>query len=250
MTRAIRALAARPSVTVVAIGTLALGFGVNAAIFSLTRTVLLRPLPYMDVDRLVLVEEASPSRGVSYSPTVPANYADWRDRVTAFESTAAWRFVYFTLSDETDRPTRVQGVLAAPTFFPLLGVTPALGRQFTADDGQPGHNQVVLLSDGFWRRQFGADPNVVGRGVTVDGTRCTIVGVLPESFKFFRVLNRELELWKPFTLDPADREHSISLYAKLKPGVTLESARAELATAYAALPAEGFREGWTATRRG
>jgi putative ABC transport system permease protein len=193
----------------------------------------------------VLVGEASPSRGVSYSVAVPASYIEWRERVTAFESTAAWRFVYFTLSGETDRPARVQGVLAAPTFFPLLGVTPALGRQFTADDSQPGHNQVVLLSDGFWHRQFGADPNVVGRALTVDGTRCTIVGVLPESFKFFRVLNRELELYRPFVLNPADREHSINLYAKLKRGVTLESARAELATAYAALPTEGFRDGWT-----
>ena len=245
MAKAFRALVARPGMTAIAIVTLALGFGVNAAIFSLTRTVLLRQLPYADIDRLVLVGEASPSRGVSYSVAVPASYVEWRERVTAFESTAAWRFVYFTLSGETDRPARVQGVLIAPAFFPMLGVTPALGRQFTEDDSQPGHNQVVLLSDGFWRRRFGADPNVVGRALTVDGTRCTIVGVLPESFKFFRVLNRELELWRPFVLNPADREHSINLYAKLKRGVTLDSARAELATAYAALPAEGFRDGWT-----
>src|SRR4029453_9597951 len=109
--RAIRALAARPGVTVVAILTLALGFGVNAAIFSLTQTVLLRRLPYRDIDRLVLVGEASPSRGVSYSAAVPASYVAWRERVTAFDTTAAWRFVYFTLSGEPDRPIRVQGVL-------------------------------------------------------------------------------------------------------------------------------------------
>src|SRR5206468_907688 len=85
-----------------------------------------------------------------------------------------------------------------------------------------------------------------GRTLTVDGTPCTIVGVLPESFKFFHVLNRELEIWRPFVFDPTDREHSINLYARLKPGITVSSARAELASAYAALPAEAFRDDWTA----
>jgi hypothetical protein len=112
MMPAVRALAARPGFTTVAVLTLALGFGVNAAIFSLTRTALLRPLPYRDVDRLVLVGEASPSRGVSYSAVAPANYVAWRERVTAFEETAAWRFVYFTLSGRIDPPIRVQGVIA------------------------------------------------------------------------------------------------------------------------------------------
>jgi len=133
MTRALRALRARPGFTAAAVLTLAVGFGVNAAVFSLTRTVLLRPLPYRDVDRLLLVGEASPSRGVSYAAVVPANYAAWRDRVTAFDETAPWRFVYFTLSREVDPPVRVQGVIAAPSFFPMLGVAPLAGRQFTSD---------------------------------------------------------------------------------------------------------------------
>src|SRR5206468_5717160 len=104
MTSAVRALRARPGFTAVAVLALAAGFGVNAAIFSLTRTVLLRPLPYHDVDRLVLVGEASPSRSVSYSGVVPANYDAWRERVAAFDETAAWRFVYFTLSGQIDPP--------------------------------------------------------------------------------------------------------------------------------------------------
>ncbi len=246
MTNAVRSLASRPGFTAVAIVTLAVGFGVNAAIFSLTRTVLLRPLPYRDVDRLVLIGEASAARRTSYSGVVPANYVAWRQRVTAFEELAAWRFVYFTLSGQVDPPIRVQGVIAAPTFFPLLGITPLLGRQFTPDEARPGNDHVLILSNGFWRREFGADPHIVGRTLTVDGTPCAVVGVLPETFKFFHVLNRELEIWRPFVLDPTDREHSISLYGKLKPGVTLSSARAELVTAFAALPAEAFRDKWTA----
>jgi putative ABC transport system permease protein len=245
MFRAFRALVARPGFTAVAVATLAIGFGVNAAIFSLTRTVLLRPLPYRDVDRLVQIGEANPSRGIAYSGAVPANYLAWRDSVSALEATAAWRFVYMTLSGFSDRPMRVQGVLAAPSFFPILGVTPVLGRQFSAEDARPGGDRVVMLSHGFWRRQFNADQSIVGRSLTVDGTPCTVVGILPESFKFFRVLNRELDVWRPFVLDANDREHSVTLYAKLKPAVTLTAARAQLDAAFAALPPESFRDGWT-----
>jgi putative ABC transport system permease protein len=245
MRKAIRALASRPGFTAVAVATLAIGFAVNAAIFSLTRTVLLTPLPYRDVERLVQIGEANPARGVSYAPAVPASYLAWRDRVSSLETTAAWRFVYFTLSGRSDAPLRVQGVLAAPSFFPLLGVTPALGRQFSPDEARPGRDRVVLLSHGFWRRQLGADPAVVGRALTVDGVPCTVIGVLPESFRFFRVLGRELDVWRPFVLDPDDREHSMTVYGRLRPGVTLEAARAELAAAYAALPAAAFRDGWT-----
>ncbi len=247
MRRAIRALLARPGFSAVAVVTLALGLGANAAIFSLTRTVLLRPLPYRDADRLVQVGEASPARAESYSGVVPANYVEWRERVTAFEDTAAWRFMYFTISGHGDRPLRAMGVLGEPAFFPLLGIAPQPGRQFAPDEGRAGRNNVVLLGRGFWRREFGADPAAVGRTLVVDGTPCTIVGVLPESFKFFHVLNRELDVWRPFMVDPADREHSVTVYARLRPGASLESARAELAAALAALPAEPFRDGWTAT---
>jgi putative ABC transport system permease protein len=245
MDKAFRALSARPGFTVVAIATLAIGFGVNAAIFSLTRTVVLRPLPYRDADRIVQIGEANPSRGVSYSPAVPANYLAWRDRVPALEESAAWRFVYLTLSGQGERPLRVQGLVIAPSFFPLLGVAPVVGRPFSPDEARPGRDRVVILSNGFWRRQFNADPDIVGRALNVDGTPCTIVGVLPDTFKFFRVLNRELDVWKPFVLEPNDREHSMTLYAKLKPDATLSAARAQVSAAFAALPAEPFRDGWT-----
>ena len=116
--RAFRALLARPGFTIVAVATLALGLGVNAAIFALTRTVLLRPLPYRDADRLVMVNEASPSRGISTAPMSPLNYAAWRDRVDAFEFTAAWRRERFNVAAGTSA-VAVEAFRIAPTFFPL-----------------------------------------------------------------------------------------------------------------------------------
>src|SRR5439155_9173133 len=166
MTHAFRALAARPSFTIAAIITLALGLAANAAIFSLTRTILLKPLPYRDADRLVMVYETSPSRAVGYAPIAPANYVNWRERIDAFDLTAAYRAVDYNLSGLTTA-MRVKGFRVAPSFFPLLGVEPALGRSFSEGDARPGHDDVVLLSDGFWRRQFGADSAAVGRRIVV-----------------------------------------------------------------------------------
>ena len=235
MIRALRALAARPGYTAVAVATLALGFGVNAAIFSLTRQMLLRPLPYRDADRLVTVNEVSASRGITNAGTAPINYVAWRERVDAFEQTTVFRRVSFNVSTATDA-MQVEGFRIAPTFFSMLGVEPALGRGLSDEDARPGRDDVVLLSDGFWHRRFGADPGLIGRSIDVDGTSCTVVGILPPSFKIYRVLNRELDLFRPFVLDPTDRVQSINVYAKMKPGVSLDAARAEVATVYATLP--------------
>jgi putative ABC transport system permease protein len=245
MRRSLRALGARPGFTVVAIATLALGFGVNAAVFSLTRTVLLRGLPYRDPDRLVQVNETSVSLRVGAGGVTPANYAAWRERVTAFEQTSFFRRVQFNVSAPS-RAVQVEGFLVSPTFFPLLGTSVALGRGFeNADASAVGRDAVVLLSDGFWRRMFDTDPAVVGRKVVVDGTPCTVVGVLPPSFKIFRVLNREIDLFRPMVLDPTDRIQSLNVWAKLKPEVPVATADAELKAAYPSLP---FRDrDWSAT---
>ena len=233
--RSLRSLASRPVFPVVAVATLGLGLGVNAAIFSLTREVLLRPLPYRDADRLVRVFETSRALGVASAPTAPVNYVEWRERVNAFEQTAVFRRIAFNVSMKTSA-VQVEGFQIAPAFFPMLGVEPALGRGFTGEDAQPGRDAVALLSNGFWRRQFAANSAVVGQSIDVDGTPCTVIGVLPSSFKIFRVLNREVDLFRPFVLDATDREQSINVYAKLKPGVSLNSARAQMMTVYSSLP--------------
>ena len=194
MTRALRALAARPGFTFVTVATLALGFGVNAAVFSLTRTVLLRPLPYHDADRLVQVNEANTARSISTAPVAPANYVAWRERVDVFEGTTFFRRVQFNVST-TSRAIQVEGFTVAPSFFPMLGIQPAIGRGFAAEEAAAGRDNVVLVTDSFWRRFFDADVTAVGRVITVDGVRCTVIGVLPSSFKIFRVLNRELDLF-------------------------------------------------------
>jgi putative ABC transport system permease protein len=233
--RSLRSLASCPILSAVAVATLAVGVGVNAAIFSLTREVLLRPLPYRDADRLVQVFETSRVLGAGFAPIAPVNYVAWRDRADAFEQTAVFRRVAFNVSLKTT-PVQVEGFQIAPAFFPMLGVEPVIGRGFTARDAQPGRDAVVLLSNGFWHRQFDADPAIVGQSITVDGTPCVVLGILPSSFKLFRVLNREVDLFRPFVLDATDREQSMIVWARLKPGVSLGRARAQMTAAYAALP--------------
>jgi len=225
-------------------GTLALGFGVNTAVFSLTRTVLLRPLPYRDGDRLVQVNETSVTRGVFAGGVAPANYLVWRERVTAFEQTTFFRREQFNVSTRP-RAFQVEGFTVSPNFFPLLGIDVARGRGFGDEEARPGRDAVVILNDGFWRRVFDADPAVVGRSIAVDGTSCTIVGVLPPSFKIFHVLNREVDIFRPLVLDPTDRVGTLNVWAKLKPNVPVAAADAELKTVYATLPIPD--QGWSAT---
>src|SRR5258708_8709085 len=244
MNRAIRALAARPLSTMTAVLTRAPRLGVHPATLRLTRAMLFRPLPCRDGDRLATVFEANQSRGISNAAPTPLNYVSWRDRVDAFEQTAVFVRVQFNISTAT-KAVQVEGFRADAHFFPMIGVEPALGGGFTGDDTQPGRDNIVLLTDGFWRRQFGGDPAIVGRTMTIDGTPCTVVGVLPASFKIFRVLNRELDVFRPFVLDATDREHSINLWAKLRPGVSIAQARTQLATVYATLPMTD--PGWSAT---
>jgi putative ABC transport system permease protein len=240
--RSARSLASRPMLSAVAVATLALGLGVNSAIFSLTREVLLRPLPYRDANRLVRVFETSPTLG-RVSATAPINYVAWRNRVDAFDQIAIFRRVSFNVSMK-ESAVQVEGFQVAPAFFPMLGVEPALGRGFTDENAQSGRDAVVVLSNGFWRRRFAADPAIIGQAINVDGTPCTVVGVLPSSFKIFRVLNRELDLFRPLVLDPTDHEQSINVYARLKPSVSLDTARAQVTTAYSSLPTPNHL--WTA----
>src|SRR6266853_1443252 len=241
--RGCRSLAKHPAFTLVSILSLALGLGVNAAVFSLTRELLLRPLPYRDADRLVRVFEVDRLAGRYGGPVAPANYFPLRGHLGAFEQDAVFRRVSFNVA----RPTtavQVEGFLVDASFFPLLGVVPALGRGFTTSETEPGRDNVVLLTDGFWRREFGAAATIIGQTIVVDGRTCTVVGVLPPSFSIFRVLNRELQLFQPIVVDPADREQTINVYARMKPGSSVKGASAEIAALYASLPIPGHQ--WSA----
>src|SRR5439155_23650253 len=173
---AVRALMTRPAFSVIAILTLALGIGANTAIFTVVDAVLLRPLPFRDPDQLMLLIERT-----SQFPTLTTswqNYVDWRDQSRSFEQVAAVRSLTMTLTGEGE-PDRLPAKMVTSSLLPTLGVSPALGRAFAAEDDRPGAAGVALVSDALWRRRFGAAGGVIGRAVTLDNQPYPIVGVLP-----------------------------------------------------------------------
>jgi len=240
---AVRSLARSPGFTAVALLALALGIGANSAIFSVVNAVLLRPLPYRDPGRLVTVLHdgpALPQRIKRQGPVSPADYLDWRAQNHVFERMAAvqagaGRASFSSTLAGAGTPEAVTVMSVTADLFPLLGVSPALGRALAPGEDQPGAPPVVVLSDGLWRRRFGADPGLVGRTVTLDGKTFTVVGVMPPGFRFAPFWFTQAELWVPLVLgDPAndrlaDRTgRSLRVFARLRPGVTRAQAQAEM----------------------
>ena len=228
---ALRQLRKSPGFTMVAVLAIALGIGANTAIFSVVNTVLLRPLPYQDEDRLVTVLHDGDH------PVAPANYLDWRDQNHVFEAMGAAESWTVNLSG-TERAESVIGIRVTQNLFPLLGVQPLLGRFFLPDEEQKGKDRVVLLSYGLWKRGFGGDPNIVGLSITLQGEKYEVVGVMPKGFQFAPFWETKAELWAPLGL--ADRAtsrggNSLRTFARLRSGVTLEQARSEIAAITAGL---------------
>jgi putative ABC transport system permease protein len=224
----VRKLIKAPSFTVVAIFALALGIGANTAIFSVVNAVLLRPLPYEDADRLVTIWTQQPPSSVSKQELM-----EIRDDNHSFSDVAAYSGWSFTLTGK-DEPAKLEGARTTASFFSLLRGNAALGRTFLSDEDRPGRSEVAILTHSSWERRFGADPNIIGQTITVDGESRTIVGVLSPDFKFpdngFSKLNVELVV--PATLDPSDQNDFTAGYLKvlgrLKPGITSEQAQAEV----------------------
>src|SRR6185369_8827683 len=180
---ALRMLYKNRSFTIVALIVLTLGIGANSAIFSFVNAILLRSLPYSNADRLVRIYSTSPGKEVRTFTTSYPDFVDWKNNNQVFDDMAAWARGSATLTG-TDNPERFDTALVTPGFFNVLGVTPQLGRVFTSEDDKPGSNQVVVLSNGVWQNRFGADPNVTGKTLTLEGTTYTIVGVMPADFNF------------------------------------------------------------------
>jgi putative ABC transport system permease protein len=227
----LRMLAKNPGFTSVAVLTLALGIGANTAIFSVVNAVLLQPLPYRQPAHLVMVWEQLPALGLDRFACPFANYFDYWSQNRVFEDIAAIEDAQFDLT-AGDQPERIFGMRASANLFPLLGVTPALGRAFTLDENKPGQANVALLSDSLWRRRFGADRSIIGRTISLDGNPFTVVGVMPRDFRF-SVGRPELpQVWLPiaFQADPDRSQGRLQLLARLKPGASLEQARAEMKT--------------------
>ena len=225
-----RTLLKRPGLVITITIILALGIGANSTIFSVVNAVLMRPLPYEASDRIVIIWETNQTKGVPRSIVSPANFVDWKAQTNVFDHLAALRFWYYTVTGLGD-PERYEGARVSADFFPLLNVKPELGRNFGPEEEQVGRDHVVILTHAFWQRHFGGDRNIVGRFLTIDGEPFTIIGILPASFRFSRVLNAELEFWMPISFTPQQlsrEDRSIIVYGRLKQGVSLVQAQAEM----------------------
>ena len=222
-----RMLRAKPGFTAVAVTALALGIGANSAIFSVVNAVLLRPLPYPEPGQLAMVWLDNRRQGVRDDITSYPNFSDWRDQNQVFQGMAGvadWR-MSLTGAGE---PEELHGASVSANFFALMGVNPAAGRGFTAEEEEPGREQVVVLGHGLWQRRFGGEPGVVGRDLILSGRSYQVVGVMPQGFQF----PARAELWSPLAPNPrlkaARGAFWLPVVGRLKPGVTRERAQAEM----------------------
>jgi putative ABC transport system permease protein len=225
----LRGLRRNIAFTAVAVVSLALGIGANTAIFSVVNAVLLKPPPLRDADRLVMVWSEQPKIGAVHDEVPPATYADWKAQNHSFDEMAALTFQSFNITGDGE-PEKVTAYGVTANFFPLLGVEPALGRTFLADEDRPGGAKVVVLSYGLWRRRYGGDRSVVGHEILLNGEKYAVVGVMPRDFQF---LQSYTGLWVPAALSPEvlsrRNENSLDVLARLRPGVTAEQASADIA---------------------
>jgi putative ABC transport system permease protein len=216
-----------PGFTAVAVIALALGIGANTAIFSVAEAFLLKPLPFHDLDRLVMVLELRPHETTDTNSVAPATYLDWQAQSHSFESLGGFVWNEVSLTGE-GVPQKVQGFNVSANFFEVLGANAALGRTFRAGEDQPGREREAVLSHGLWVRRFGGNPNVIGKTVRLDNHSYEVIGVMPPDFDF----PKSAELWMPLAFTASDRTNRSQRYvepmARLKPGVTVEQAQAEM----------------------
>src|SRR5437764_9720070 len=226
----LRLLRRNPGFSAAAMVVLALGIGANTAIFSVVNAVLLRPLPFDDPSRIMQVWHVPPAKsfpGMTMFSVSPANYLDWWSQSSSFEQMAAYGFRSFTVGGK-ERPEAIQAAAVASDFFPLLRVQPLLGRTFAPDEDRPGQGHVVVLSYNFWGDHFASDRNVVGRTILLDGENYSIVGVMPETFRF----PSWGKIWVPLAWTnetcAVRGNHNYGVIARLKKSVDIRRAQAEL----------------------
>ena len=237
----LRLLMKRPGFTLIAVITLALGIGANTAIFSVVNAVMLRPLPYNDPDRLVSLWESVPERGRAKWRVAPANFFDWKNQNHVFEEMAAFSASTMTLTGGGE-PEQILGARASAGYFTVVGVEPTLGRSFTAEEYEPGKGQVVILGHGLWRGRFGSDRDIIGRAITLDGSSYTVVGIMPPGiYPMWPTTSGQIsfdagqqQFWLPMSFSAqwagVRTAHVLGVIGRLKPGVTLDQARADMKT--------------------
>src|SRR5687768_5884594 len=226
----VRMLLQKPAFTFVVVLALAVGIGANSAIFSVVNAVLLRPLPYADPERLVMIWMDNSRINIAEDWHSFPNYTDYRDHNEVLESIAAFNNRSFNITGSGE-PERVQGAWMTGSLLPLLGVAPALGRNFSSEEEQPGKDQVVIIGHGLWKRRFGGDPNILEQTIMLNGNPRTVIGVMPQGFAFPA---KDSEMWVPIALTQqqmaARNSIAYQVIGRIKPGVTFGQAKANLET--------------------
>ncbi|HET7114398.1 MAG TPA: ABC transporter permease, partial [Pyrinomonadaceae bacterium] len=224
---AIRNLIKRPGFTLIAVLTLSIGIGANTAMFSAIHALLMKPLEFPELDRVVAIWEKNPISGRRHDEVTVANYVDWRDQSQSFERLALYRWWSANLSG-IDSPERIQGYLVTANFIDVTGLKPIMGRNFKEEENQPGKDGVAIISYSLWQRRFGADPNIVNKTITLNNIPRTVIGVMPEHFNF----PKGGEVYAPIGLTPTILEnrmnHSFYVIGRLKPGASIASAQADI----------------------
>lgn len=233
----IRSLLKRPTLTIIAIITLAVGIGANSAIFSVVNALLIKPLPFSELDRVIAVWENQSSRGVVRNEASMANFLDWRAQNHTFEQMGLYRGWNANLTG-LETPERLQGSQVTANFLDVLGVKPAIGRGFAPGEDQPGNEAVTILTHGFWQRRFGGDPAIVNKTIMLNGFARTVIGVMPEGFNY----PRGAEILAPIAITSElarNRQlHTYLVVGRLKPNVSLPQAQGDLETIAARLSNE------------
>ncbi len=224
---AVRNLIKRPGFTLIAVLTLGIGIGANTAMFSSIYALLLKPLAFPELDRVVAIWDNNPIRGEVHNEVAMANYLDWRAQTQSYEHLALYRWFNANITG-LDQPERVQGFAVTANFLDVTGVKPILGRNFTEEDNQPGKDVVAIISHSLWQRSFGGDPNILNKTITINTYQLAVIGVLPEHFNF----PKGGEVYAPIELTPevtSNRTlHGFYVIGRLNPGVSIEQAQAEI----------------------
>jgi predicted permease len=244
---AARGLRKSPAFALTAALSLALGIGANTAIFTVVNAVLLKPLPFPHPERLVQLWETKPAQGYFRNVVNGVNFLDWRERTHSFEDMAAVDVFPANLTGLGD-PVALDGIAVSPQYFAILGVSPALGRAFTDEEGRPGDGNTAILSFGLWQSRFGGDRSVLGRRITLNGSPATIVGIMPRGFA---LPQSTPDIWMPLPIDRSpnwQEGRNLTVVARLKPNVAMRQAEDDLKSVAAQLARErpDYDGGWSA----